>query len=116
MYHKLVKLVTKEITKSKVESTKRIQQHLINAPAWKDIKKQNGLPTSTSTTDHEIKFKPDDLNTFFAHFEKYEINKPNIDETIMTGSELDPMDSFLQFFGYKPTNLPPLLLDCSINL
>ena len=86
LYHKLKKLVTKEITKSKVEYSKRIQQHLINEPAraWKDIKKLNGLPTSTSTTDQEIKFKPDDLNTFFARYEKPEINKPNIDETKMT--------------------------------
>ena len=86
LYHKLKKLVSKEITKSKVEYSKRIQQHLFNEPAraWKDIKKLNGLPTSTSTTEHEIKFKPDDLNTFFARYEKPVINNPDIDETKMT--------------------------------
>ena len=69
-----------------MEYSKRIQQHLINerARTWKDIKKLSGLPTSTSTTHHEIKFQPDDLNTFFARYEKPEINKPNIDGTKMT--------------------------------
>ena len=86
LYHKLKKLVSKEIKKSKEEYSKNIQQHLIKEPAraWKDIKKLNGLPTSTSTTDHEIPFKPDDLNTFFARYEKPDINQPTIDETKMT--------------------------------
>ena len=50
LYHKLKKLVSKEIKKSKEEYSKNIQQHLIKEPAraWKDIKKLNGLPTSTS--------------------------------------------------------------------
>ena len=40
---------------------------------------------------HEISFKSDDLNTFFARYEKPDINQPGINESNMTAppSEVD---------------------------
>ena len=103
-----------------MEYSKRIQQHLFNEPAraWKDIKKLNGLPTSTSTTEHEIKFKPDDLNTFFARYEKPVINNPDIDETKMTAppfevheeTVLKQLKTFNTRKGAGPDGLIPKVL------
>ena len=41
---------------------------------------------------HEISFKSDDLNTFFARYEKPDINQPTIDETKMTAPPFEVDD------------------------
>lgn len=55
----------------------------------KDVNKFKSLPTSNSTTDHQMKFKPDKLNTFFACSVKPEENKSDIDETKITASSFN---------------------------
>ena len=85
LYHKLKKVITKRIAKSRVEYARRTQQRLISEPAqaWKDIKKLSGLP-SRNSSDCDIKYKPDELNTFFARYEKSDIKRPTINKTKVT--------------------------------
>ena len=71
LYHKMKRLISTEMKKSKKSYSLKIQQHLANEPAkaWTDIKKLSGLPTNT-TTPVKNNFTPDKLNTFFTRFEK----------------------------------------------
>ena len=48
LYNKLKRDITRSLTNSKQNYSKKIQQQLVNTPAkaWTDIKKISGLPTS----------------------------------------------------------------------
>ena len=72
LYHKLKKKVSKETKKAREGYSLKIQQHLAHDPAnaWNDIKKISGLPTNNSQSQPDINYQPDELNNFFARFEK----------------------------------------------
>ena len=91
LYHKLKNKITKEMKKSKMKYSNKIQQHLANDPAkaWTDIKKLSGLPATTTATDHDFKYTADELNTFFSRYEKTDINHAIPDETKVTAPNIE---------------------------
>jgi len=72
LYHKLKNKIPKEIKKSKQNYSQKIQQHLAKEPAnaWRDIKKLSRLQSNNSSPSQDTKYTADDINTFFARFEK----------------------------------------------
>ena len=79
LYHKLKRLITREMKKSKKDYSLKIQQHLAKEPAkaWTDIKKLSGLPINNSAPVKND-FTPDELNTFFTRYEKPHTNHADI--------------------------------------
>jgi len=72
LYHKLKNKISKEIKKLKQNYSQKIQQHLAKEPVnvWCDIKKLSGLQSNNSSPSQDTKYTADELNTFFARFEK----------------------------------------------
>ena len=79
LYHKLKKKLTRGMKKSRAKYTHKIQEHLADDPAnaWNDIKKLTGLPPKNSNSPIDNSFSPDDLNSFFARFEKSDTTSPS---------------------------------------
>ena len=72
LYNELKRDISKSITIAKRDYSAKIQQQLAKEPAkaWTDIKKISGLPSNTNTTTKQNPFAADDLNTFFARYER----------------------------------------------
>ena len=80
LYNKLKRDISKAITVAKKDYSTKIQQQLAREPAkaWTDIKKISGLPSNTNTTTKQNPFAANDLNTFFARYEKPVTEQPVI--------------------------------------
>ena len=125
-YNKLRHKIRRDIIKSKKLYNKRIQERMVDEPkrAWSDIKCLAGMQ-SRKTSQKPCDIPPDELNQFYARFEKPR-NPPNNTPTQHATSSFEPITTHqvrLQMKridtckGPGPDNIyPAVLRNCADQL